>query len=178
VLQGRSVFAQLTTGENLLMGAYLRRDRQNIEGDLDRVYQYFPRLGMLRRQKSGYLSGGEQQMLVIGRAFMARPRIMLLDEPSLGLAPGLISNIYDILKQINRESQTSLLIAEQNAVAALSIADYGYVLQNGSVASEGPAQVLADQQAVKERYFGLDGGGTFISRHGTQSSAPGNSGDE
>ena len=177
VLQGRSVFAQLTTEENLLMGAYLRRDRQNIEEDLDRVYQYFPRLKMLRRQKSGYLSGGEQQMLVIGRAFMARPKIMLLDEPSLGLAPMLISNIYDILRQINREEQTSLIIAEQNAVAALSIADYGYVLQNGSVASEGPARVLADQQAVKERYFGLNGGGTFISRHHTHSSASDSSGD-
>lgn len=175
VLQGRSVFAQLTTEENLLMGAYLRRDKQKIKEDLYRVYHYFPRLETLQQQKSGYLSGGEQQMLVIGRAFMARPKIMLLDEPSLGLAPKLISNIYDIIKQMNREEKTSLIIAEQNAVAALAIADYGYVLQNGKIASEGPAEILASQQAVKEGYLGLNGGGTFISRHNTPSSAQGSS---
>jgi len=171
VLQGRSVFAQLTTEENLLMGAYLRQGKQKIREDLARVYQYFPGLERLRQQKSGYLSGGEQQMLVIGRAFMAHPKIMLLDEPSLGLAPKLISNIYDILRQINREEKTSLIIAEQNAVAALSIADYGYVLQNGRVSSEGIAQLLADQHVVKESYFGLNGRGVFISRHNTLSSA-------
>ena len=175
VLQGRSVFAQLTTEGNLLMGAYLRKDRQKIKEDLYQVYHYFPGLETLRQQKSGYLSGGEQQMLVIGRAFMARPKIMLLDEPSLGLAPKLISNIYDIIKQLNREEKTSLIIAEQSAVAALSIADYGYVLQNGRIASEGPAEVLTDQQAVKELYLGLNGGGTFISRHDTSSSAHGSS---
>jgi len=178
VLQGRSVFAQLTTEENLLMGAYLRKDRQKIKEDLYRVYHYFPGLETLQQQKSGYLSGGEQQMLVIGRAFMARPKIMLLDEPSLGLAPKLISNIYDIIKQMNREEKTSLIIAEQNAVAALSIADYGYVLQNGRIASEGPAEVLAGQQTVKEGYLGLNGSGTFISRHDMPSSAPGSSGEE
>ncbi len=177
VLQGRSVFAQLTTEENLLMGAYLRRDRQKIKEDLYRIYHYFPMLETLRQQKSGYLSGGEQQMLVISRAFMARPKIMLLDEPSLGLAPKLISNIYDIIKQVNREEKTSLIIAEQNAVAALSIADYGYVLQNGRIASEGSSEVLAGQQAVKEGYLGLGGGGKFISRHDMPSSARGNSGE-
>ena len=171
VLQGRSVFAQLTTEENLIMGAYLRKDRKIIKEDLDRVYNYFPRLETLRQQRSGYLSGGEQQMLVIGRAFMAHPKIMLLDEPSLGLAPKLISNIYDIIRQINREEKTSLIIAEQNAVAALAIADYGYVLQNGRIASEGPAKALAGQQAVKEGYLGLNGGGTFTSRHDVSSSA-------
>jgi len=175
VLQGRSVFAQLTTEENLLMGAYLRKDRKKIKEDLYRIYHYFPRLETLRQQKSGYLSGGEQQMLVIGRAFMARPKIMLLDEPSLGLAPKLISNIYDIIKQMNREEKTSLIIAEQNAVAALSIADYGYVLQNGKITSEGPAEVLAGQQAVKEGYLGLNGGGIFASRHDLRSSAGGGS---
>ena len=175
VLQGRSVFAQLTTEENLLMGAYLRKDRQKIKEDLYRIYHYFPMLETLRQQKSGYLSGGEQQMLVIGRAFMARPKIMLLDEPSLGLAPKLISNIYDIIKQLNREEKTSLIIAEQSAVAALAIADYGYVLQNGRIASEGSSEVLADQQAVKELYLGLNGGGTFISRHDMPSSAHGSS---
>lgn len=175
VLQGRSVFAQLTTEENLLMGAYLRKDRQKIKEDLYRIYHYFPGLETLRQQKSGYLSGGEQQMLVISRAFMARPKIMLLDEPSLGLAPKLISNIYAIIKQINREEKTSLIIAEQNAVAALSIADYGYVLQNGRIASEGSAEALADQQTVKEGYLGLNSSGKFISRHDTSSSAPGSS---
>ena len=175
VLQGRSVFAQLTTEENLLMGAYLRKDRQKIKEDLYRVYHYFPVLETLRQQKSGYLSGGEQQMLVISRAFMARPKIMLLDEPSLGLAPKLISSIYDIIKQINREEKTSLIIAEQNAVAALAIAHYGYVLQNGRIASEGSSEVLAGQQAVKELYLGLNGGGTFISRHDMPSSAHGSS---
>lgn len=173
VLQGRSVFAQLTTEENLLMGAYLRRDKQKIKGDLDRVYHYFPRLETLKRQKSGYLSGGEQQMLVIGRAFMAHPKIMLLDEPSLGLAPKLLSNIYEIIRQINKEEKTSLIIAEQNAAAALSIADYGYVLQCGKLASEGPAEVLAGQQVLKERYLGLNSKGTYISRHDTSPSASG-----
>jgi branched-chain amino acid transport system ATP-binding protein len=175
VLQGRSVFTQLTTEENLLMGAYLRKDRQKIKEDLYRIYHYFPMLETLRQQKSGYLSGGEQQMLVIGRAFMARPKIMLFDEPSLGLAPKLISNIYDIIKQMNREDKTSLVIAEQNAVAALSIAAYGYVLQNGRITSEGPAEILAGQQAVKEGYLGLDGGGKFISRHAMPSSDHGSS---
>jgi branched-chain amino acid transport system ATP-binding protein len=175
VLQGRSVFTQLTTEENLLMGAYLRKDRQKIKEDLYRIYHYFPMLETLRQQKSGYLSGGEQQMLVISRAFMARPKIMLFDEPSLGLAPKLISNIYDIIKQMNREDKTSLVIAEQNAVAALSIAAYGYVLQNGRITSEGPAEILAGQQAVKEGYLGLDGGGKFISRHAMPSSDHGSS---
>ncbi len=175
VLQGRSVFTQLTTEENLLMGAYLRKDRQKIKEDLYRIYHYFPMLETLRQQKSGYLSGGEQQMLVIGRAFMARPKIMLFDEPSLGLAPKLISNIYDIIKQMNREDKSSLVIAEQNAVAALSIAAYGYVLQNGRITSEGPAEILAGQQAVKEGYLGLDGGGKFTSRHAMPSSDHGSS---
>jgi len=170
VLQGNSVFTQLTTEQNLIMGAYLRRDRQNIAEDIEQVYQYFPRLKTLRRQKSGYLSGGEQQMLVIGRAFIARPKIILLDEPSLGLAPKLIEDIYNILMQMNEKEKTSLVIAEQNATAALSIADYGYVLQNGTVASEGSAPTLIDQQTVKERYFGLRKDGTFISRHDVNSS--------
>jgi branched-chain amino acid transport system ATP-binding protein len=161
VLQERSVFPQLTTEENLIMGAYLRRDRPNIKTDLNRVYGYFPQLAARRRQRSGYLSGGEQQMLVIGRAFMARPRIMLLDEPSLGLAPTLINNIFAILKQINEEEQTSLLIAEQNAVAALAIADYGYVLQNGRVASDGETEQLSNHEHVKEGY-GLNGYGAFF----------------
>jgi branched-chain amino acid transport system ATP-binding protein len=165
VLQGRSVFTHLTTDENLIMGAYLRNNRKKIKDDLDRVYNYFPRLETLRQQKSGYLSGGEQQMLVIGRAYMAHPKIMLLDEPSLGLAPKIISSIYDIVRRINRDEKTSLIIAEQNAAAALSVADYGYVLQNGRISAEGPGEVLAGQQAVKEGYLGLNGGSIFTSRH-------------
>jgi branched-chain amino acid transport system ATP-binding protein len=165
VLQGRSVFTHLTTDENLIMGAYLRNNRKKIKDDLDRVYNYFPRLETLRQQKSGYLSGGEQQMLVIGRAYMAHPKIMLLDEPSLGLAPKIISSIYDIVRKINRDEKTSLIIAEQNAAAALSVADYGYVLQNGRISAEGSGEVLAGQQAVKEGYLGLNGGSIFTSRH-------------
>jgi branched-chain amino acid transport system ATP-binding protein len=165
VLQGRSVFTHLTTDENLIMGAYLRNNRKKIKDDLDRVYNYFPRLETLRQQKSGYLSGGEQQMLVIGRAYMAHPKIMLLDEPSLGLAPKIISSIYDIVRRINRDEKTSLIIAEQNAAAALSVADYGYVLQNGRISAEGSGEVLAGQQAVKEGYLGLNGGSIFTSRH-------------
>ena len=175
VLQGRSVFAHLTTEENLIMGDYLRKDRKKIKEDLGRVYDYFPRLETLRQQKSGYLSGGEQQMLVIGRAYMAHPKIMLLDEPSLGLAPKIISSIYDIVWRINRDEKTSLIIAEQNAVAALSVADYGYVLQNGRITAEGSREVLAGQQAVKEGYLGLNGGGTFASRHDLPPSAGGGS---
>lgn len=168
VLQGRSVFAHLSVEENLAMGAYLVKNKQQIKEDLAQVYEYFPKLKLLTKQKSGYLSGGEQQMLVIGRAFMVRPRIMLLDEPSLGLAPGIISNIYKILKQINKDKKTSLVIAEQNAAAALSVADYGYVLQNGNITSEGTSRYLADSQHVKECYFGLKNG-SFISRHSTLS---------
>ena len=168
VLQERSVFAQLTTEENLLMGAYLRRDRKQVKKDMDLIYGYFPGLENLRHQKSGYLSGGEQQMLVIGRALMTQPKIMLLDEPSLGLAPKMIRAIYDILKRINSEKKTALVIAEQNAGAALSIADSGYVIQNGNIVAEGSAQVLSVHQAVKESYLGLQKGGTFTSRHNNQ----------
>jgi len=155
VLQERAVFQQLSTEENLLMGAYLRRDRNNIKKDMEGVYEYFPKLAALCNQKSGYLSGGEQQMLVIGRAFMARPRIMLLDEPSLGLAPAIAAGIFEVVKKINQEQKTSLLIAEQNAIAALSIADYGYVLENGKVVLDGPAQTLKGHQRIKQSYLGL-----------------------
>ncbi len=174
VLQGRSVFVQLTAEENLLMGAYLRRDRERVPTALELVYSYFPELKRLRYRKSGYLSGGEQQMLVIGRALMARPKLILLDEPSLGLAPRLIRTIYDIIRRINIEEKTAMVIAEQNAGAALSIAHYGYVIQNGNITSEGPSQVLASQQAVKESYLGLQKGGRFISRHAPRQAASDN----
>jgi len=155
MLQGRSVFEQLSTDENLLMGAYLQRDKNKVKKDLAQVYEYFPRLAALRNQKSGYLSGGEQQMLVIGRALMARPRIMLLDEPSLGLAHTLVGEIFEVLRKINQEQKTTLLIAEQNAMAALSIADYGYVLENGKVVLDGPSQTLKGHQRVRQSYLGL-----------------------
>ena len=167
-LQGRSIFPQLTTEENLLMGAYLRRDRQNVKKDLTRVYEYFPALTPLRTCKSGFLSGGEQQMLVVGRALMSRPKIMLLDEPSLGLSPGIIGNLFAILTQINKEEKTSLLVAEQNVAAALAIADYGYVLQSGKVAASGDADSLSSYTLVKQAYLGLNEDGTFISRHRSQ----------
>jgi branched-chain amino acid transport system ATP-binding protein len=164
VLQGRSIFAHLTAEENLMMGAYLRRDSRQVKEDMARIYDYFPQLKDLRQRKSGYLSGGEQQMLVIGRALMAKPRLMLLDEPSLGIAPGIIRTIYEHLRKINEEQGIAMIIAEQNAVAALSIAHYGYLLRNGSLAAEGPAAQLADEQAIKARYFGSGEGG-FTSRH-------------
>ncbi len=156
VLQGRSAFQQLTTEENLQMGAYLRRDKDNVKRDLDQIYEYFPQLATLRHQKGGYLSGGEQQMLIIGRAFMARPKTMLLDEPSLGLAPGIIGSIFAILKKINEVEKTSLLIAEQNAIATLNIANYGYILQNGRVILEGSAQVLKNHEHAQGIYLGLN----------------------
>jgi branched-chain amino acid transport system ATP-binding protein len=164
VLQGRSIFAHLTAEENLMMGAYLRRQGRQVKEDLAAIYDYFPKLKDLRQRKSGYLSGGEQQMLVIGRALMAKPRLILLDEPSLGIAPGIIRTIYENLRKINEEQGIAMIIAEQNAVAALSIAHYGYLLRNGNLAAEGEAAQLADEQAIKARYFGSGEGG-FKSRH-------------
>ena len=146
------------------MGAYLRRDKQEVKRDLARIYEYFPPLEPLRGRRSGYLSGGEQRMLVIGRAMMGRPRIMLLDEPSLGLAPSLIGEIFRLLKRINQEERTTLLIAEQNA-AALEIADYGYVLQNGRVIASGKAAELAGDSGLRGAYLGLNEEGSFLSRH-------------
>ncbi len=165
VLQGRSIFAHLTTQQNLLLGAYLRRDRAEIASDLEKVYGYFPPLRALAGNTSGYLSGGEQQMVVIGRALMARPRLMLLDEPSLGLAPALIRDIFRILSRISAESGTALCIAEQNARVALDMADYGYVLQSGKVVAEGPAAQLKDHDKVRSAYLGMNRRGSFVSRH-------------
>ncbi len=155
VMEGRRVFEHLTVEENLLAGAYTRRDRQNIRKDMKHVYDYFPRLYDRRNQKAGYLSGGEQQMLAIGRALMARPRLMLLDEPSLGLAPLLVMEIFDIIKRINSEDRTTILLVEQNAVLALNVADYGYIMEGGRVVLEGTPDVLKDNEDVKEFYLGL-----------------------
>jgi branched-chain amino acid transport system ATP-binding protein len=154
-LEGRHVFKHLNTEENLIVGAHNRRDRQAVKRDLEVVYDYFPRLKELRRNTSGYLSGGEQQMLVIGRSMMARPKLMMLDEPSLGLAPLLVEEIYDIIKRFNTEQKTSILLVEQNVRIALSIADYGYVMENGRVVLDGSADFLKNNEDVKEFYIGL-----------------------
>ena len=154
-LEGRRVFGHLTTEENLLVGAFHRRDRHAVRQDLDMVYEYFPRLKELWHNTAGYLSGGEQQMLVIGRAMMAAPRLMMLDEPSLGLAPLLVEEIYNIIQRFNTEQKTSILLVEQNVRIALSIADYGYVMENGRVVLDGTADFLKNNEDVKEFYMGL-----------------------
>ena len=155
VMEGRRIFEQLSAEENLLAGAHARRDRGEVKQDLEMVYDYFPKLRMLRQQTSGYLSGGEQQMLVIGRALMARPKLMLLDEPSLGLSPLLVNEISEIIRRFNSEQETSILLVEQNARAALSIADYGYVMERGRVVLDGRAEELRDNEDIKEFYLGL-----------------------
>jgi branched-chain amino acid transport system ATP-binding protein len=158
-LEGRHVFDHLNTEENLLVGAYYR-DRRAAKEDLEMVYDYFPRLKELRHNTAGYLSGGEQQMLVIGRAMMAAPKLMMLDEPSLGLAPLLVEEIYNIIQRFNTEQKTSVLLVEQNVRVALSIADYGYVMENGRVVLDGSADFLRNNEDVKEFYIGLSAMGT------------------
>ncbi len=153
VPEGRRVFPNLTVLENLKMGAYLRNDLQAIKEDIKHVFQLFPRLEERQWQFAGTLSGGEQQMLAIGRALLSRPKLMMMDEPSLGLAPLLVKDVFDIIKQIHKEGMTILLI-EQNAHAALQIADYGYVLETGSIVLEGPGQELAKNEQVKKAYLG------------------------
>ena len=159
-LEGRRVFEHLNTEENLLVGAYNRSDRPAVRQDLAMVYQYFPRLKELRHNTAGYLSGGEQQMLVISRAIMASPKLLMLDEPSLGLAPMLVEEIYDIIKRFNTEHKTSVLLVEQNVRIALSIADYGYVMENGRVVLDGSADFLKHNEDVREFYMGLSAAGT------------------
>ena len=153
VIEGRRVMGHLSTGQNLRGGAYLRHG--DVKKDIDMVYDYFPRLRDLRHATAGYLSGGEQQMVVVGRAMMARPKLMLLDEPSMGLAPLLTREIFDMLKRFSDEEKTAMLIVEQNARAALSVADHGYVMENGRVVLDAPAGKLADNPDVKEFYLGL-----------------------
>ena len=153
VMEGRRVFEHLSVYENLVAGAHTRRD--SYAEDLDLVYGYFPRLADLRSQTSGYLSGGEQQMLAIGRALMARPAIMMLDEPSLGLAPMLVSEIFQIVQRFNRDLGTTVLLVEQNARRALEIADHGYIMEQGRIVLEGPAGELAENPDVKEFYLGI-----------------------
>lgn len=156
VIEGRPLFKHLTVEENLLTGALFRRAPSSVlKQDIDEVYHFFPRLKEFRNRTSGYLSGGEQQMVVIGRALMAKPKLMLLDEPSLGLAPLLVRDIFDIIKQINQESGMSLLIVEQNANVALRTADYAYVMENGRIVLDGDAEQLSQNADIKEFYLGL-----------------------
>lgn len=155
VVEGRHVFEHLTVHENLVAGAYTRRDRSSIARDMDRVYDYFPQLADRQKQWAGYLSGGEQQMLAVGRALMARPRMLLLDEPSLGLAPVLVRGIFDIIKRINDEEGTTILLVEQNARLALSISDYAYVMEGGRIVLEGTSKEMVENEDVREFYLGL-----------------------
>lgn len=155
VMEGRRLFEHLTVEENLWVGAYARKDKEGILKDLDLVYHYFPRLKDLRRQVSGYLSGGERQMLVMGRALMSHPKVMLLDEPSLGLSPLLVRDIFEVIKKINREERTSILLVEQNANIALSTSDYGYIMENGRVVLDGLSPKLKENEDIKEFYLGL-----------------------
>lgn len=154
-MEGRRVFKHLTVEENLMAGAYTRKDRKNIKDDIERVYHYFPKLKMLRNRASGFLSGGEQQMLAIGRGIMAKPKLLLLDEPSLGIAPLLVKEIFENIKQINQEEGTSILVVEQNANVALSIADYGYIMENGRIVMQGEVDSLLANEEVREYYLGV-----------------------
>jgi branched-chain amino acid transport system ATP-binding protein len=156
VMEGRHCFGHLTVEENLLTGAYTRKDgRAAVQEDLERVYGYFPRLKERRRSQAGYTSGGEQQMCAIGRALMARPRMILLDEPSMGLAPQLVEEIFGIVARLNGEAGVTFLLAEQNTNMALRYAGYGYILESGRVVMDGPADALRDNEDVKEFYLGL-----------------------
>jgi branched-chain amino acid transport system ATP-binding protein len=156
VMEGRHCFAHLTVEENLLTGAYTRRDGAGaIAADLEMVYGYFPRLKERRRSQSGYTSGGEQQMTAIGRALMSRPETVLLDEPSMGLAPQLVEQIFEIVKSVNENEGVSFLLAEQNANVALRFAHHGYILESGRVVMDGPAASLRENPDVKEFYLGM-----------------------
>jgi branched-chain amino acid transport system ATP-binding protein len=158
VMEGRHCFQHLTVEENLLTGAYTRGNA-DLSADLEKVYRYFPRLKERRKAQSGYTSGGEQQMTAIGRALMARPKMILLDEPSMGLAPQLVEEIFEIVKTLNEKEQVSFLLAEQNTNIALKYADYGYILENGRVVMDGEGGSLAENEDVKEFYLGFSSGG-------------------
>ena len=159
VMEGRHCFEHLTIEENLLTGAFTRgNDRSGIAEDLEMVYGYFPRLKDRRRAQAGYTSGGEQQMCAIGRALMSRPETILLDEPSMGLAPQLVEQIFEIVKKINENEGVSILLAEQNTTVALRYAKYGYILESGRVVMEGDAAALLNNEDVKEFYLGLSSG--------------------
>jgi len=154
VPQGRGTFVRQTVEENLQIGAMTRRDRAAIAADVERVYGYFPRLKERRRQQAGTLSGGEQQMLAVGRAMMLRPRLMLLDEPSFGLAPLIVQELFDILRSLNREESVSILLVEQNASLALDLADQAYLIETGRLVIKGPARDIRDDETVRRSYLG------------------------
>ena len=159
VMEGRHCFGHLTIEENLLTGAFTRRDgRAAIKHDLDLVYTYFPKLGERKDSLAGYTSGGEQQMCAIGRALMSRPKMILLDEPSMGLAPQIVEEIFEIVKNLNEKEGVSFLLAEQNTNMALRFARYGYILENGRVVMDGEAKALAENEDVKEFYLGISEG--------------------
>ncbi|MAF03316.1 ABC transporter ATP-binding protein [Herbaspirillum huttiense] len=160
VMEGRHCFGHLTVEENLLTGAYTRGiSNAEVKHELEKIYDYFPRLKVRRKSQSGYTSGGEQQMTAIGRAMMAKPSMILLDEPSMGLAPQIVEEIFEIVKDLNSKEKVSFLLAEQNTMVALRYADFGYILENGRVVMEGAASELADNEDVKEFYLGVSGGG-------------------
>ncbi|MFV5213430.1 ABC transporter ATP-binding protein [Azonexus caeni] len=160
VMEGRHCFGHLTIEENLLTGAYTRSiSRGELKDSLEKVYHYFPRLKTRRTSQAGYTSGGEQQMCAIGRALMANPEMVLLDEPSMGLAPQIVEEIFEIVKDLNAREQVSFLLAEQNTMVALRYADFGYILENGRVVMEGDAEELRTNEDVKEFYLGLSSAG-------------------
>jgi branched-chain amino acid transport system ATP-binding protein len=156
VMEGRHCFGHLSVEENLLTGAYTRNlSRADLAAELDRVYQFFPRLKQRRTSQAGYTSGGEQQMTAVGRALMAKPNMILLDEPSMGLAPQIVTEIFEIVRDLNTKEKVSFLIAEQNTNIALRYSDYGYILENGRIVMDGEAKALADNEDVKEFYLGV-----------------------
>ena len=158
VMEGRHCFEHLTVEENLLTGAYTRRDgRAAIQADLELVYEYFPRLKVRRNGQAGYISGGEQQMTAVGRALMAKPTVILLDEPSMGLAPTLVEEIFEIIKRLNENEHVTILLAEQNTNMALRYSQYGYILENGRVVMDGDSSELLQNEDVKEFYLGVSG---------------------
>ena len=159
VMEGRHCFEHLTVEENLLTGAYTRTNNKEVKDDLERVYGYFPRLRDRRTSLAGYTSGGEQQMIAIGRALMAHPTMILLDEPSMGLAPQLVKQIFEIVAEINKKEGVTILLAEQNTNMALQYAEYAYILENGRIVMEGTAESMRDNEDVKEFYLGISGEG-------------------
>ena len=155
VMEGRKVLEHLTVEQNLLVGSHLRPGMREVRQDMDLVFDYFPALKALRHHTSGYLSGGEQQMLVLGRALIARPKLVLLDEPSLGLAPMLVQEIFRVLKEVNQREKITMLLVEQNVRVALEIAQHGYIMENGRIVLDGPSQALLENEDIKEFYLGL-----------------------